>query len=312
MLDQRLPPMLATIGRCFDSAAHLFEVKWDGIRMLAFVGGDTVRLQNRKLTDETARYPEVVAALKRLPGEFILDGEVVVFEGGRPRFEKVLERELVASAELIARRSQSLPATYVAFDILFQDGRRLLEEPLSRRKTMLEALFDERVNDALLPTPWVREHGRAYFEEAVARGLEGVVAKALESPYLPGKRTRYWIKAKAQRAVELAVLGMVREAGSGRVRSLVLGACRQSGWVWLGNVGSGLDEKTLKALATDLEPLAGEKPPGFEAVGGGEIYWLKPALVARVKYLELTNQGRLRAPVFLGWVDQRPETCTGP
>lgn len=300
-MDRRISPMLCASGPAFDSADHLFDIKWDGFRMLAFAGRDRVRLQSRKLTDETARYREIVAALQKLPGELVLDGEVVVFHDGKPSFERVLRR-----------RSQSLPATYVAFDLLYADGTPLLEAPLSERKKLLHELLRDRASDALIESAYAVEHGRAYFQEVVARGLEGVVAKALSSPYLPGKRTRHWVKSKAERIIDCVVLGTLVESGTERVRSLVLGAYRDGSLVWMGNVGSGLDESTLRKLATELAPLAAEAPQGLKVEGAKNVRWLRPALVARVKYLETTGQGRLRAPVFLGFVDRSPDACTTP
>ena len=278
--------------------------------MLTFARHDRVRLQNRKLVNETARYPEIVAALAALPGQHVFDGEVVVLEDGRPSFQRVLERELVSSPLLIERRSRTLPATYVAFDLLYADGTWLLERPLVERRERLKALFEGRSSEALVDSPFILEKGRTFFEQAVAEGLEGVVGKALQSPYLAGKRNRYWIKSKAERLIHCVVLGTLVEPGTGRVRSLVLGAYRDDAMVWMGNVGSGLDEKTLRTLATDLHALEGPAPDGLEVEGSGNVKWLQPVLVARVKYLETTHAGRLRAPVFVGFVDRRPESCT--
>lgn len=311
-LHRKIPPMLASSGRPFDSADYLFEIKWDGIRSLAFFGRGVVRLQNRKLAEETRRYPEIAAALSRLPGEAILDGEIVVLEEGKPSFERVLERELASGSKNIARGARSSPAIYVAFDLLYLDGRELVDKPLSTRKELLARLLAPVSNDAIIESRWVPESGRAYYQEATALGLEGIVAKALVSPYLPGKRSRHWIKIKAQRVLDCAVLGTVVEPGSGRVKSLVLGAYRNGKLVWMGNVGSGLDAATLSVLAKELEPLQGDRPEGLEVAAPGQVRWLKPVLVARVKYLETTSQGRLRAPVFLGFVDRRAEACQVP
>jgi DNA ligase D-like protein (predicted ligase) len=311
-LERKIPPMLSTSGRAFDSPEHLFEVKWDGIRMLAFVGPNKVRLQNRKLSEEANRYPDLVAVLSQLSGTAVLDGEVVVFEKGKPSFERVLERELASAPELIRTRSRTVPATYVAFDLLYRDGEDLLKTPLRERKRILRELLAGKTCDALLESPFVLEKGREYYERAAAEGLEGIVAKALASPYLPGKRSRYWIKAKVERTMDCLVLGTLVEPGTGRVRSLVLGAYRDHTLIWMGNVGSGLDARTLKELETELAPLAGERPAGLTVAGASDVRWLKPVLVARVKYLETTGQGRLRAPVFQGFVNRSPESCTVP
>ena len=136
--------MLASSGRPFDSSNHLYEIKWDGIRVLAFFGKGRIRLQTRRLLDTTHRYPEIVRALRELPGEGILDGEVVVFDGDKPSFERALKRELVSDPTRIAQRARDIPAYYVAFDLLYLDGCVLMEEPLSERKRLLSKLLTEK------------------------------------------------------------------------------------------------------------------------------------------------------------------------
>lgn len=311
-LDKKITPMLAQSGRPFDSAEHLYEIKWDGIRVLAFFGKRGVRLQTRRLLDTTHRYPEIVRALEKLPGEGILDGEVVVFEGDKPSFERALERELVSDPGKIAQRARTIPAYYIAFDLLYLDGRVLIDEPLSERKRLLADLLTSKPPRPIIESAFVLERGIDYYREAEARGLEGVVAKRLDGRYLPGKRTGDWIKVKVRRTLDCVVLGTVLERGTGRVKSLVLGAYRDGHLVWMGNVGSGLDGETLRGLQRELGPLAGEAPEGLRVVAPGELRWLKPALVARVEYAETTREGRLRAPVFVGFVDAAPETCRAP
>ncbi len=304
--------MLASPGRPFDSAEHLYEIKWDGIRALAFFGRGRERLQTRRLLETTHRYPEIAHALRQLPGEGVLDGEIVVFEDGKPSFERALERELVSSPSKIAYRAQHLPAFYIAFDLLYLDGRELLEMHLSERKKLLSKLLTKNPPKPIIESSFVLERGIAYYQEADSRGLEGIVAKSLASPYLPGKRTRYWIKIKARRNIDCVVLGTVVERGTSRVKSLVLGAYRGDELVWMGNVGSGLDSQTLQRLSEELRPLETDPPNGLKVAAPGDIRWLKPALVARVQYAEMTRGGRLRAPTFVGFVDSSPEACQVP
>jgi ATP-dependent DNA ligase len=279
---------------------------------MAFFSQGKVRLQSRKLTESTVRYPDIVGALRQLHGEAVLDGEIIAVIDGKPSFEKVLERELVSAPEKVAIRARQYPAIFVAFDILYLNGRELLPVPLLERRQLLSELVSGCPTDAVVESTYILEHGLAYFQEAADRGLEGIVAKRLDSPYVPGKRTSYWIKIKVQRTLDCVVLGTIIEPETGRVKSLVLGAYREKQIVWLGNVGSGLDTKTLEGLANELGSLECEAPEGISVSAPGEIRWLSPALVARVKYLELTREGRLRAPVFVGFVDARPETCKAP
>ncbi len=301
--------MLASSGQPFDSKDHLFEIKWDGIRTLAFFNQGQVRLQSRRLLDSTVRYPEIVEALQKIPASGVLDGEIVVLEGSKPSFERVLAREQVRTPETAAFRAREHPAAYMVFDLLYLNDLELLEEPLSRRKERLSQFMATHSSSQLVESAYVLERGVALFREAVEQGLEGVVAKTLTSPYLSGKRTPYWVKVKPKRKLDCVVLGTVLERGGGRVKSLVLGAYRQGLLVWMGNVGSGLDSKTLEQLENSLGPLEGSPPEGLSISAPGEVRWLRPALVVRVQYLETTREGRLRAPVFVGFVEASPESC---
>ncbi|GMR22633.1 MAG: non-homologous end-joining DNA ligase [Acidobacteriota bacterium] len=311
-LNKKIAPMLAKTGSPFDSDRHLFEIKWDGIRVLAFFGDGVARLQGRKLTDATARYPEVVAALERLPGEGILDGEVIVIDDdGRPNFQRVLIREQTASHDAALLQARPHPVVYVAFDLLYKNGEPLFDRPLAERRRLLSDLLKEPPSP-IVESTYVLSQGKALFKEADERGLEGVMAKVLESRYVCGERSNAWLKLKVRRRTDGVLVGIVREHRAHRVKSLVLGVYENDGLVWLGNVGSGLDQNTIAELGTELGPLKSERPPDFAADAPGEIDWLKPALVVRVEYSELTMDHRLRHPVFIGFVKKDPRECRIP
>jgi DNA ligase D-like protein (predicted ligase) len=316
-LKENIPPMLAGSGSPFDSDKHLFEIKWDGIRVLAFFGDGAARLQGRKLTDATARYPEIVTALEKLPGEGILDGEVVVLDDdGRPNFQRVLVREQTTSRDAALIKARKHPVVYVAFDLIYRNGEPLFDRPLVERKRLLSELLKEPPSP-IVESTYVLHRGKALFKEADERGLEGVVAKVLESRYHPGERSRDWLKLKVRRRIDAILVGIVRERGksprgTGRVKSLVLGVYDNDDLVWLGNVGSGLDQQTVAQLGTELAPLKAEAPKNFAADAPGDIDWLKPALVVRVEYSELTMEQRLRHPVFVGFVQKDPRECMRP
>jgi DNA ligase D-like protein (predicted ligase) len=311
-LNAKLAPMLAATSGPFDSDDFLFEIKWDGIRALAFFGRGVARVQGRKLTDSSDRYPEITAALEKLPGEGVLDGEVVVLgPDGRPDFQRVLIREQTHSREAALLKARAHPVAYIAFDLLYRDGEPLFDVPLLERRRLLSELLREPP-PPLVESTYVVGRGEAFYREAAARGLEGVVAKRLDSRYLPGERTRDWLKLKVRLTTDAVVVGLVRERGTARVKSLVLGGYRDGSLLWIGNVGSGLDEATLRELSTELASLRSERPPSFAAEAPGEIEWLEPRLVARVEYTELTHDGRMRHPVFIGFVDKRAEACLAP
>jgi DNA ligase D-like protein (predicted ligase) len=304
--------MKASPGEPFDSDDYLFEIKWDGIRALAFFGKGRARLQGRKLTDSSERYPEILAGLEALEGEGILDGEIVVLdESGRPDFQRVLVREQTRGREAALSKARQHPAVYIAFDLLRRDSESLLDRPLVERRRLLSELFASAPSP-LVESAYVLGRGMALFAEAKARGLEGIFAKRLESRYLPGERTRDWVKIKVRREVDAVLMGLVRERGGKRIKSLVLGSPREGRLVWIGNAGSGIDQKTLEDLETALVGLRSEAPSGFEAEAPGDIDWLAPRLVVRVEYTGLTKDSRLRSPVFLGFVDKRPEECRDP
>ena len=303
--------MLAGSGTPFDSDKHLFEIKWDGIRVLAFFGEGIQRLQGRKLTDATERYPEIVEGLKALPGDGILDGEVVVLDPeGRPDFQRVLVREQTTTRDASLVKASRHPVVYMAFDLLYRNGEPLFDRPLIERKKLLSQLLVSPPSP-IVESTYVLGQGKALFREAEARGLEGIVAKAISSRYV-GERSNDWLKLKVRRRTDAVLIGIVRERGTRRVKSLVLGAYDGEELVWLGNAGSGLDHKTTHQLGTELEHLRAEPPPNFRADAPGDIEWLRPALVVRIEYSELTREARLRHPVFIGFVDKNPKDCLRP
>jgi len=301
--------MLASPGSPFDSDEYLFEIKWDGIRALAFFGKGLARLQGRKLTDSSERYPEILGGLEALPGEGILDGEIVVLdEKGRPDFQRVLMREQTRGRDAARAKSRAHPVVYIAFDLLHRDGEALFDRPLVERRRRLSGLL-ARAPSPLVESAYQIGGGRALFEEAGERGLEGIFAKRLDSRYVPGARTHDWLKIKVRREVDAVLVGLVRERGAKRIKSLVLASPLEDRLVWIGNAGSGIDQTTLKELETALDGLRSGPPPGFEAEAPGEIDWLVPRLVVRVAYTGLTKESRLRHPVFMGFVNKRPEEC---
>ncbi len=188
-------PMLARPGAPFDSDEHLFEIKWDGTRMLAFVERDGYRLINRHQAERTAQSPEL-APLAELPAGTILDGELVVFADGRPDFRRLLSRDQTCDPFKIRLSSRLRPATYVVFDLLYDDYRPLLAQPLSERRRRLCQLVEKFDRPELALSEGIVENGRALFDEVCQLGLEGLVAKRLASPYRPGRRTKDWIKIK--------------------------------------------------------------------------------------------------------------------
>ncbi len=193
-----VPPMLAQPGAPFDSDDHLFEIKWDGTRMLVVRDGDGYRLVNRLRAERTAQYPEL-ACLAQLPAGTILDGEMVVLQQGQPDFGRPLSGDLACQPLKIQLLARSLPATYMVFDLLYAHHRSLLSAPLHQRRARLRDLAGALGHPQVVLSEGIVGAGRAYFCQVCAMGLEGVVAKRIDSRYRPGRRTRAWIKIKPPR-----------------------------------------------------------------------------------------------------------------
>ena len=198
-LPRFVPPMLAQPGVPFDAPEHLFEVKWDGTRVLAFVDDGGYRLVNRHRVDVTDRYPEL-DLLANLPAGIVLDGEVVVLRQGKPDFGLLLSRNQTRVALKIRSLARMLPATYVVFDLLYDRFESLLALPLGTRRKRLEKLMGRYAHPRLVFSQGVVGPGKAFFAEVCSQGLEGVMAKRLASRYRPGRRTDAWIKIKPKEA----------------------------------------------------------------------------------------------------------------
>jgi DNA ligase D-like protein (predicted ligase) len=298
-LPEFVAPMLATlVDEPFDSDRHLFEIKWDGIRALCFVEGGGYRALTRNRQDLGPSYPEL-APLARLPDGTLFDGELVVLVDGRPSFSRSLERmqgKAKARIEALARTS---PAQYVVFDLLYLRGEAQLKRPLRERRARLQELLRELGEPRIVFSDGVVGPGRAFFEEARARALEGLVAKELDGAYLPGKRTRSWLKVKTTRTVPCAILGYVADE-RGDLTSLIVALEEDGRLVSAGRVGSGLTDE----LRTRLGELCRERARATPFVPCSEAgRWVEPGLFCSVSYLERTANG-LRAPVFVALLGQ--------
>jgi bifunctional non-homologous end joining protein LigD len=301
---RRYAPMLATLASELPEGDDwLFEVKWDGFRALAYVEGGDVRLESRNGNDLTERFREIAAAVGRAvkTPDCVLDGEICALDDeGRSSFSAMQEGK---------------PGTayaYYLFDLLELDGESLIDEPLAARRRRLERLLDRRNRTAVLSVAF--DDGAALLAEARERALEGVMAKRVDSPYLPGKRSRAWLKVKTHLRQEFVIAGYTRGRGrrAGRIGALVLGVYDDAGeLVYVGNCGTGLTDETIDVLLERLRPLERPTspfavPPKMPRVRKGEVVWVEPALVCEVEFAGWTRDGRLRAPSFQGLRDDKP------
>ncbi len=306
------PLMLASpAARPFSGKAWLFEIKYDGVRVLASRRGEAVDLYGRSGQVVTARYPEVARALRALPlPRFVLDGEVVALdEVGRPSFQRLQTRMHLENPLDVERARATVPVTGIFFDGLTLDDRDLRGLPLVERKECLRLFLPAR--GVVRYSDHVLEHGEAFFEAASAERLEGIVAKKLDSRYAGG-RSREWLKVKCQRRQEFVIGGYTDPQGSrGYFGALHLGLYEGSRLVYISKVGTGFDQETLKGVWARLEPLRRPTSP-FEVGGpaGTGHHWVEPRLVAEVRFTEWTRDGGIRHPAFLGLRDDKaPEEC---
>ena len=294
-LPEFVEPMLAKPGDPFDSERHLFELKWDGIRALAFLEEEGPRLRGRRKSDLAARYPEVLEGLRALPPGAALDGELVCLEGERPDFPAVLRREQARSPRTIEHLSRETPVTYVVFDVLYRGGTSLLKEPLSERRRHLEELLAEPPDPRLVLSQGVPGAGLAFFEEVKKLAFEGMVAKLLESRYEAGLRTGSWTKVKETHETVCAIVGFMPE-GRDDLKSLIVASRVEGSLRCVGKVGSGMTREVRRTLRGLLEERVVDAP-WLECPFPGT--WVEAGLYCRVSYLEITKGGSLRAPVFV-------------
>jgi DNA ligase D-like protein (predicted ligase) len=300
--------MLAVSGQPFNSPEWIFEPKIDGTRCLAEVTSSGVRLYNRRLFDITYRYPELAAALAQASG-CVLDGEIAVFSNGRPSFAKLAERDHLSDRLAIDYLARALPASYVVFDILYAKEMSVMGLPLRERKQILREELQE--SEFVTIADSFPEKGEDYFQAAQKMGIEGIVAKKLDSVYLPGTRSPDWIKIKKSLKLDLVIGGYIPGKG-GRVSyfgGLLLGAYHHGLLHYVGRVGSGFADKELAEIAAGFSPL--DSSPFTNEPATPEVRWVKPLQVVQVTALEITLDGHLRAPVYLRTRDDKdPQECT--
>jgi bifunctional non-homologous end joining protein LigD len=312
-------PMLATsIEKPFDSDEWLYEIKWDGYRSVAFIEEGRLRLVSRNQNEMTALYPELAGLPKHVHARrAVLDGEVVaVDEEGRPSFSLMQQRTGIRHGRFRAPGRTEVPVLYYAFDVIYLDGYDLHRVNLEQRKQILQSILV--VGDGLRYSDHQVAQGMALFRVAGQRALEGIVAKRRNSCY-EEKRTREWLKIKITHEIECVVGGYTEPEGSREFfGSLVLGLFNDKGQlIHVGQAGTGFDRKMLANLWKLLARLETKVNPFHGPVDAGrKAHWIRPELVAKIKFTEWThetNEGgvKLRAPVFLGLrEDKDPKECT--
>lgn len=306
-MPERIEPMKAKLGGLpAGDAAFAYEVKWDGIRAVARLDRGHLDLTGRNGTDYRPRYPELRPLGAALgSARAILDGEIVAFdEQGRPSFERLQSRMHLTGEAAIERRAKELPVTYVAFDLLWLDGHLTTGLPYRDRRRLLAELELDGPN---WRTPAHHEgDGAALLEATREQGLEGIVAKRLDSIYEPGRRSGAWIKVKNVLRQEVVIGGWSPGEGkrSGRLGAICTGVHDEDGALrYAGKVGTGFDEAMLDLLTAKLEPLRRDSSPFTGRQPPRNAIFAEPKLVAEIEFREWTHTGTLRAGVFLGLRD---------
>ncbi|MFI5385730.1 MAG: non-homologous end-joining DNA ligase, partial [Fimbriimonadales bacterium] len=302
-------PMAATEAeKPFNKKGWAFELKIDGIRILAHVDHRDVLLLSRNGNDATMKFPRLVEELKQLPYEsFVLDGEVVCYnEDGTPSFQNLIQRFQLQDPMQVASMESKLPIEYCIFDLLFLDGYDLRGATLADRRALLEQMNPKTATMRILD--WFPEEGELLFQHATQMGFEGIVGKRLESKYKDGTRSTDWMKVKHHHSDEFIVVGWTAGQGnrSKSFGALVLATREEDGSLrYAGNVGGGFSDDMLDQVMDLLEALPRGKKPFPQAVENEpRVTWVEPKLVVEVRFAQRTREGYLRFPVFLR---MRPE-----
>jgi DNA ligase D-like protein (predicted ligase) len=304
-------PMLAKeVPKLFSDKDWIFEVKWDGFRAIAYVR-EPFSLKSRNGRELIQNFPEIIE-LNLLAKNVVVDGEILIFRGGKVDFEAMQERSQLANSFEIDRKMRSSPATYVVFDILEKNGKSLVGLPLIERKKILRESVKD--GDHVVVSDYVEAQGEAYFKVVSEKGLEGLVAKRKTSLYEQGQRTGSWLKIKNLKTCDCAIFGYTRGEGS-RVStfgSLVVGLYDNDGKaVYVGNVGTGFDQSLLESFLGKLKEIVVADEPFECEPYKGRITWVEPRLVCEVIFMAVTPDLKLRHPRFNRLLlDKSPAECT--
>jgi bifunctional non-homologous end joining protein LigD len=314
-----LEPMYATIGTSIPTGpGWVYEPKYDGIRVLAFITSRSVKLVTRNGNDKTTQFPEVVEALrtfgKSIDRPVVLDGEIVALVEGRPgRFQELQSRMHVKEAATAGRHATSTPAAFIAFDLILDGDDVLVHEPWSVRRKRLERLWGRRKGKTLVLAESVDGDGAAMVARARRDGWEGVIAKRVDAPYEPGIRSRNWLKLKIEHRQEFVIGGYTEPRNTREhIGALLLGYFDHGRFIYAGHTGGGFTRAGLREMHDRLARLARRTSPFEETPKTNErAHWVTPKVVVEVKFSEWTADGKLRQPIYLGTRDDKDARDVG-
>lgn len=291
--DNNIQPMLLHRTEPFDDPDYIYELKFDGIRCLAYLGDNTT-LRNKRNKDVTEIYPELRNIHTRAVKKCIVDGELVAFTDGKPDFFALQGRSLMGDPLKIKLAAKSRPISYVCYDILYLDGKDVTDKPLMERKKLLEENVKEGSGISL--SRYVEKDGIAFFNLAKEQALEGVVAKKKDGLYHIGKRTSDWLKIKVMQDADVYVVGYQPDA-DGEVKDLILGVVEYGKLKPKGKVYLGVSAEERRYIRQFAKSNAIYTPhfPDYE-----NVVWLPPELTGNVEYMQDTKSGNMRQPVWRG------------
>lgn len=303
---KNISPMLMAESRPFDSGEHIYELKLDGIRALAYLDGTGTELRNKRNKRLNDIYPELAGMHGSANRRCILDGELVLLREGKPDFFELQRRSLMSNSMRISLAAKQRPVQFVAFDILYSDNRQITDMQLLERKEMLASAVAE--SGSLAVSRFIEGSGVDFFNLAASQGLEGVVAKKKSSLYFIGRRTKDWVKFKVKQEADLVICGYAPGEDNG-IRSLALGMYRDGRLIDQGSVAFGISGDVQKAILQFAEGHSCPCPFS-QPFGSGDTVWITPKLVCSVEYMMRTEGGYMRQPAFKGLaLDKTAEEC---
>lgn len=307
MLENIVPmqPILKNIN--LDDLDFIYQLKWDGVRMVSYIEANNINLINRRLNERNKQYPE----LKILPqllksSNAILDGEIVTLVNGKPSFPSIMRRDNVTNNKQIELLTRKIPIIYIVFDILYLNGEDLRNIPWQNRHNILTNTIKPNHNVQIIEN---FHNGSNLFTAIKLQGLEGIVAKAKNSPYISGKNHKYWFKIKYRPRISCVVGGFT--FNNNIVNALLLGVYEGNNLIYCGKVGTGLKSSEWLTLTKELTKIEINKSPFNSLPLGVEktAHFINPYLTVEVEYAEWTSDIKLRSPVIISFSSKKPEEC---